>query len=205
MDMDQLYSRLIPIEGLDIWEGLVHVGCNREVYADALRLFCADLEKKIDSFASLPKPENWKEYLATVHAVKGGLAGIGAWELNEKIRELEDAAEKRDYGFCRKASVEAFGEMEKLTASIRSTGLFLKETTTREQVSRDFLEKKLKELYQACSSGNSIEADALVRELKTKTCGGETDAIVETICSHVENLDYHLVLQILAEQPCMKN
>jgi len=205
MDMDHLYSQLIPIEGLDIWEGLVHVGCNREVYADALRLFCVDLENKIDSFVSLPEQENWKEYLAAVHAAKGGLAGIGAWKLNQKVRELEDAAKKGDYGFCRKASAEVFGELKKMISSIRSTGLFSKETKPREQVSGDFLEKKLKELYQVCSSGNSIEADALARELKTKTCGGETDALVETICNHVENLDYHLVLQILVEQPYMKN
>jgi hypothetical protein len=53
--------------------------------------------------------------------------------------------------------------------------------------------------------GSSAEADALVRELKTKTCDGKTDKVVSAICTHVENLDYHFVLQILAEQPYMKN
>ena len=204
MDLALVFSQLIRIDGLDIWEGLAHVGCNQEVYAEALRNFCKDLESKCSILKEFLQNENWKDYSATVHAIKGGLAGIGTWELSQKARELEDAARDEDYEFCLKKSDEVLKELEQFIGSLKSTALFAKETIDREQVSSDYLEKKLSELYLFCSSGNSVEADMLARELRTKTCGGETDNIVDAICTHVENLDYHLVIQMLAKLPYIK-
>ena len=199
-----VFSQLIRIDGLDIWEGLSHIGCRQDVYADALRLFCKDLEKKCTSLGGFLAKENWKDYSAAVHAIKGGLAGIGAWRLAQKAKELENALQKEDYRFCREESSEVLEEIAQFTNTLRSTALFAEEKIEREQVSPDYLEKKLSELYMFCSCGNSTEADVLARELKTKICGGEPDCIVDTICTLVENLDYHLVLQILSEQPYIK-
>jgi HPt (histidine-containing phosphotransfer) domain-containing protein len=205
MDLALLFSQLIRIQDLDIWSGLVHVGCDRKVYADALRLFCGDLKKTVKTLSGSLEQENWKEYSATVHAVKGGLDGIGAWKLALETRELEDAARSGDYEFCRGNSAATLKKIETLDTAIKSTVLFSETEKKREQVPPEFLEKKLNELYRACSSGSSTQADALARELKTKTCGGETDTIIETICTHVENLDYHMVLQILAKQPFIRS
>ena len=200
MDLSQVFSELIRIDGLDIWEGLSHMCCNKEVYADALKTFCGDLEKKSASLAEFLKKENWKDYTATIHAIKGGLAGIGAWCLAQKAQELEFASRKVDYDFCRNKTAEVLNEIGVFAAALRSSALFTEEIITQEQVSVDYLEKKLNELYTLCSFGSSIEASALADELKTKTCGEEIDAMVDTICAHVENLDYHLVLQILSGQ-----
>lgn len=204
MDLPRVFSQLIRINSLDIWEGLAHVGCSQAVYAEALRNFCRDLEIKCTDLKEFLQNEDWKDYTAAVHAIKGGLAGIGAWELSQKTKELEDAARKDDYGFCREKSDEVLKSMEQFTGTLRSTALFEEEAVDRELVSVDYLEKRLNELYQFCSFGNSAEADTLARELRTKTFGEETDNIVDTICTHVENLDYHLVLQFLAKQSYIK-
>jgi len=201
MDVSLLFSQLIRIEELNIWEGLGHVGCNREVYADALRIFCRELKKKTIALAEHLEHEDWKGYTAAIHAIIGGLAGVGAWELAQKARILEEASRDKNYQYCKKNSGKALEDMEKLIASLETTILFEEKATEREQVPIDYLKKKLEELYSACSSGNSVEADALAGELKTKTINEETDDIVSTICTHVENLDYHLVLQILSEYP----
>ena len=180
------------------------MGCNREVYADALRVFCGDLEKKCDALGNFTEKKNWKEYTAAVHAVKGGLAGIGAWELAQKVKELEDASRKEDYEFCRTASGEVIKEMEQFAQALRSSALFAVETMPKEQVSFEYMEKKFSELYLLCSSGNSHEAEVLVKELRTRTFNEEIDALVDTICTHVENLDYHLVIKALAGQSFLK-
>ena len=205
MDLALVFSQLIRIKDLDIWEGLTHVGCKQEVYADALRLFYRDLEKKCTSVKEFLKNENWKDYAAAVHAIKGGLAGIGAWRLAQDAKELEDAAGKEDYGFCRETSGKLLEDMEKFSEALKSSALFETGTIEKEQVSLDFLEKKLSELYLYCSFGSSTEAEALAKELKTKSFGEEIDTIIDTICTHVENLDYHLALKILAEQPYIMN
>jgi HPt (histidine-containing phosphotransfer) domain-containing protein len=201
MDLALVFSQLNRIEGLDYWDGLTHVGCSQEVYAEALRLFCTDLEYKCADLKEFFEKENWRSYAASIHAVKGGLAGIGAWLLEQKVKKLEDAVRSKDYEFCREITENVLEELEQFTGILKSSALFAEEKTEREQVLSGYLEKKLGELYQCCLSGNSAEADALARELKTKTCGAETGEFVNVICTHVENLDYHLVLQILAERP----
>ena len=205
MDLALVFSQLIRINGLDIWEGLAHMGCSREVYADALKTFCGDLEKKSVSLAGFVKKENWKDYTAAAHAIKGGLAGIGAWVLAQEIRELEEDSQKGNYDICRKNTGKVLKKIGNFAIELRSNVLFAEETTPKERVSLDYLKKRLNELYLCCFSGKSSEADALAKELKTKTCGKKIDALVGTICTHVENLDYHLVLQALAGQPFIKN
>ena len=204
MDLAQVFSQLIRIDGLDIWDGLGHVGCSQEVYTDALRLFCRDLENKCKDLKEFFQNESWNEYTATAHAIKGGLAGVGAWVLSGKVKELEDAMREENYEFCKKETALVIKNIEQFISAIKGTALFAREEVIKEQVSLEYLENKLSELYLYCSLGSSEEADVLARELKTKTYGGEIDSIVEEVCTHVENLDYHLVLQILAEQPYIK-
>jgi HPt (histidine-containing phosphotransfer) domain-containing protein len=204
MDLDRIFSQLIRMNGLNIWDGLVHVGCSKEVYADALKLFCRDLENKCDEIVKSLQNENWKNYTAALHAVKGGLAGIGALELSEKAKELENASRKEDYGFCKKHSSKVLEKLIQFIDNLKSSALFAETKIEREQVSIEYMQEKLSELYLYCSSGSSGKADALARELKTRTYGGEIDGIVNVVCTHVENLDYHLALQILAGQPYIK-
>jgi protein phosphatase len=146
-----------------------------------------------------------------------GLAGrLG---LGRALAALEDAARKENYGFCREISAEALGKMGELAVSLRSSALFTEDSkeaksvfrkqafqkqASRKQVSLGFLEERLNELYWFCSSGNSIKADTLAGELKNTTHDRKTDALIKEICNHVENLDYHLVLQVLGEQPFIR-
>ena len=112
MDLPLVFSQLSRIDGLDYWEGLTRVGCNQEEYAEALRLFCTDLENKYAGIDEFLGKENWKNYTDEIHAVKGGLAGIGAWLLAQKMKNLEDAARNGDYAFCREKTGSALNEME---------------------------------------------------------------------------------------------
>ena len=197
--MALLFSQLREIEGLDIWQGLAHTGC-REVYAHTLRLFCGELEQKIAAAQKLLDQENWKDYTTFVHALKGGLAGTGAWLLARKALLLEDASRRGDYALCREQSPAAFGEMSGFAASLKATALFAKETGPREKVAAAFLEQKLAELYRCCSLGDSAGAGAIIRELRTKTGGEALDALAEKVCGFAENLDYDLVMETLEQE-----
>ena len=211
MDVDQLFSRLFRLKNLDIWEGLNYVGCNKEVYADILRLFLGDLEKKSAALEGFLKQEDWKKYYTEIHALKGGLAGIGAWELSEKAGRLEDAARKENYRFCLETSGEILEEMGEFAVTLKAA-LFSSEDTKQEksgsgeqyprkQVSLDFLAERLNELYIFCSSGDSIKADALVNKLKNTTHSKDVDIFMNEIYTYVKNLDYDPVIKLLADKP----
>ena len=210
-----MYSQLIRLENLNIWQGLSHVGCSKEAYADALRVFCKDLEKKIEILARFLEEQNWKGYTAEIHAVKGGLAGIGALELAEQAQKLEDSSVQGTYAFCREFSGNTLEKLKDLVISLKSTVLFDNEiksrkTHPREEVSFDYLKEELNKLYTACLTGNSDKTNILAKELRTKTCSEEaaeliSDSMLDTICTDLENLDFHLVLELLAQQPYIRN
>jgi HPt (histidine-containing phosphotransfer) domain-containing protein len=197
MDLGQLFSQLIHIEGLDIWNGLSHVGCNRAAYADTLKVFSRELDKKTAAAALFLEQKNWKDYAAAIHAIRGGLAGIGAWEIAREAWKLEDAAWKGNYKACHKYTEGVLKKMLELDSALRSTVLFRREELPKENVPLAYLTKKLNALHWACSSGSSTEAEALVRELEAKTFDAETDAMIETVCESVESLDYDLVIKSL--------
>jgi HPt (histidine-containing phosphotransfer) domain-containing protein len=197
MDLERLYTQLITIEGLDIWDGLSHVSGSREIYADTLKLSCGELEPKIDSIEIALKEEAWQDYTMAVHAVKGAFAGIGAFELAQKSLELEHASRNGDYKSCGAATGALLTEMIAFTGALRSTVLFEEDTTPREQASLAFLEEKLAALNEACMSFSSTKVEDLIRELKTKTFDKEHDDFVKELCGYAENLDYNLVVKAL--------
>jgi len=197
MDLELLFSQLIRIDGLDIWNGLSHVGCNRTVYADTLKLFCIEVERKTAAALDMMEQKNWKEYATTVHGIKGGFSGIGAWKIEEQAKQLENAAWKKEYAFCQEHTAEVCKTMVNFVAALRATVLFHRVAQQKETAPLSYLAEKFNALHWACFSGNCTEAEVIAGELETKTFDPETDALVETICGHVENLDYDLALKDL--------
>jgi len=195
MDLPLLYNQLIRIDGLDIWNGLSHVGCNRAVYADTLRLFCVEVERKTAAATEFLEQENWKDYTITVHALKGGFTGVGAWKIAPQIRELETAVRNKDYALCREQTGGIFAVMLAFTAALKATALFDRDQQSKEPAPLSYLTDKFNALHWACFSANCTEADALVRELRTKTFDPKTDALVETVCQLAENMDYNEALK----------
>jgi HPt (histidine-containing phosphotransfer) domain-containing protein len=202
MDKTLLFTKLIHIDGLDIWDGLSRVRCNRGAYAEGLRLFCQDAETQMAALKAALAEEDWKTYTLACHGLKGILAGIGAGELSQRALELERAAQQGDYGVCRSGTAPVLEILGGLAAALRfalsSAG---ENPRVRQKASVDFLEEKLDMLHRACSTGASREADSLAGELRTKTFDdAATDAFVEQLSAYVENLDYDLVLKSIEER-----
>ena len=81
---------LINIEGLDINAGIERCG-GAESYVDALTVFAESINPAADLIENYYKSGDWKNYTTKVHALKSTAKVIGAAELSEKARRLEDA------------------------------------------------------------------------------------------------------------------
>ena len=85
---------LHDVEGLNIEEGIKHCG-SIDAYVDALTVFAGSIEAAADDIENYYKSEDWKNYTTKVHALKSTAKVIGADELSEKARRLEDAGNSR--------------------------------------------------------------------------------------------------------------
>ena len=81
---------LTEIKGLDFKAGIEHCG-SAEDYLEVLNVFANSISttaKDIDKFF---ENEDWKNYTTKVHALKSTAKVVGAEELSEKAKRLEDA------------------------------------------------------------------------------------------------------------------
>ena len=75
---------------LDTAEGIRHCG-SVEAYMDALTVFAESVRTGAEEIARFFDEKDWKNFTTKVHALKSTARVIGAKELSEKARRLEDA------------------------------------------------------------------------------------------------------------------
>ena len=81
---------LMKVEGLDVNEGVEHCG-SKAAYMDALTVFAESVSTGAKEIGEYYKNEDWNSYTTKVHALKSSARVIGARELSERARRLEDA------------------------------------------------------------------------------------------------------------------
>ena len=81
---------LTKIDGLDTKSGIDYCG-SAEAYIDALTVFAESIISAAELIENYYKSGDWKNYTTKVHALKSTAKLIGAAELSEKAKRLEDA------------------------------------------------------------------------------------------------------------------
>ena len=81
---------LAQIDGLNAREGVEHCG-DIDSYLDALKVFANSISAASDEIENFFNNKDWKNYTTKVHALKSSARVIGASELSERARRLEDA------------------------------------------------------------------------------------------------------------------
>ncbi|WP_051650109.1 ATP-binding protein [Selenomonas sp. AB3002] len=85
-----LPSWLTETQGLDTAAGIGHCGSNA-AYLDVLTVFAGSIQRTAKEIEEYFQQEEWKSYTTKVHALKSTAKIIGAAELSERARRLEDA------------------------------------------------------------------------------------------------------------------
>jgi CheY-like chemotaxis protein len=87
---ETLPNWLEKVEGLSIADGLKNCG-SVDLYLDALTVFANAVISGANEIANFYKIEDWKNYTTKVHALKSSARVIGANELSDRAKRLEDA------------------------------------------------------------------------------------------------------------------
>ena len=95
---------LSKVEGIDVSEGVKHCG-STEDYLNALTVFAESIVSNADEIEKLFRAEDWKDYTTRVHALKSTARVIGAAELSERAKRLEDAGNSGYYDEIRESTV----------------------------------------------------------------------------------------------------
>ena len=96
---------LSTIDELNVFDGVKHCG-SAEDYLNALTVFAQSIESNADEIEGMFRAEDWKNYTTKVHALKSTARVIGAAELSDRAKRMEDAGNACDVDLI-KASTEA--------------------------------------------------------------------------------------------------
>ena len=81
---------LLQVNTLDVKEGIEHCG-DVESYLAALTVYANSISDNADEIENYYNSADWKNYTTKVHALKSSSRVIGAAELSERAKRLEDA------------------------------------------------------------------------------------------------------------------
>jgi len=94
---------LSQVSDLNTETGIEYCG-SEEAYLDALTVFAESIVPGAKEIAKFYETENWKDFTTKVHALKSTSRLIGAKELSERAKALEDAGNRGDIEMIRNSS-----------------------------------------------------------------------------------------------------
>ena len=129
---DDIFSKLHAL-GVDTDKGLGYCQNDREFYQKLLAEYAKTPEKKLGDLKRFYEEKDWKNYAIRVHAIKSTSKMIGAAQLSETARRLEDAAKKQELEIIEKEHPVLMPMYEELLEVLKS-----EDTTTGESEVLEF-------------------------------------------------------------------
>jgi HPt (histidine-containing phosphotransfer) domain-containing protein len=176
------------MEGVDIAAGMARVGGSAVRYRDLLHMFLRDVEAHFVLIEAIPDRAGLQPFTTFVHALKSGLANIGAHALSESAALLETAGRNGDLAAIRERLAPFREELVALTARIGEAvadSLSDAGGAGRETVSAALLGYALAELQTALEVKDANGMDLALAKLQNLQLTREMHAAVADIAQYV--------------------
>lgn len=97
--MGMTEEQLKELTYIDQEAGLQFCAESREVYIEMLGIYLEQGEENMVKLPALVEQKDWKNYIISVHGLKGTSLTIGAKAFSEKAKEQEFAGKEERYDF----------------------------------------------------------------------------------------------------------
>ncbi len=174
------------IDDIDTNQGIRLTGGTLEGYIATLGFFSKDAASKIEEINRSLENDDVPLFTTYVHALKSAAASIGAAELAELAKQLEEAGNKDDIGYIAE-NTDNF--LQKLSATIDKIGPFIPkgEKTPPGDISAELIKLKI-----ALEEMNMSEIDLILAELPDND-------IVRKINESILMFDYDEAVRVIEE------
>ena len=105
--------------GLDVEEGLAYCADDEDFYEEMLEEFVREAQAGLEDLTQGYASRNWEKYALRAHSIKSTSRMIGAKELSEKARQLEQSAKTGAEEIIHSMHESFLAEYRALTEGIR--------------------------------------------------------------------------------------
>ena len=188
----------LKIEGLDAAAGMKNCG-SEEDYKNALKVFAESIESGAAEIEKYFDGGDWKNYTTKVHALKSTSRIIGAVELSDLAKELEDAGNAGDLEKI-KAETPRLLEMYKSYIEVLKDFKEVKQDDAgKPLIEDDALAEAYEALKEIAASFDYDNAKFIMQSLEEYRLPEREAARYDKIKTALENLDWEQVNKLLTE------
>ncbi|GHV56213.1 hypothetical protein FACS1894216_19890 [Synergistales bacterium] len=184
---------LLDIEGVDINSAIDRFG-SIDTYAAVARSYVTHTPHLLDNIRD-PSDESLRDYIVTVHGIKGASMGICAFDVGGMAEKLEHAAKRGDIEAIR-ADNDRFMKMTKrLIGSLDEA--FRKQDASDKPRADEPDRNLLSRLLERCESFDAAEMDEIISELGSRDydVGGDLVASLRELSDNLEYDDISALLK----------
>lgn len=195
---DDHKTALLEQAGIHIQNGLQYCLDDMAFYEELLLKFAGDAGKKQEDMDSFFVQADWENYCIMVHALKSTARMIGADELSEQAKGLEDAAKDQNTAYIGTHHKEVLIKYRDTVQGIRQA--FGREADsgqevdgdkwTKQEISAADLVKKLEEIKESLSTFEAEKAERQIGELNGFVYGADSVAdLLREVLQEVEDFE----------------
>ena len=200
-DEFQIPDFIWNIDALDVNSGITYCG-SREAYMETLKSYIDAAKKNADEIEKYWHERDLKNTTIKVHALKSTSRVIGATELGKLAERLERASEAEDINTLEKEMDNLLNVYRNLAGELNplKNSDLGKLSGDRNPISKDKIREEYGNLEKCCEAFDYDSVIEIVESLKEYDFPEGESRRFEAIKNAVDNFDYDLIPQILAEK-----
>ena len=189
----------IVIDGLDTSVGLSRTGGTKADFLKLLGVFCNDGSEKIAEIDSSLENRDASLLRTHTHALKNACAVVGAVNLSEAAKALEDAASRMDWRYIDKRCREFVSGMEKLIKDINKALSDYGQANRGGSTDADTLRGLLEGFKEALVSFDMKSVKEISGELQSMASDAETGEAINGILHNKLKGKYDEAVELIDE------
>ncbi len=184
------------IPEIDINKGIEGCG-SEESFLSVLEVFYRTGAQKADEIERFYTEEDWENYTIKVHALKSSARIIGAAELSEEARDLEEAGKARELENIKRGTEGLLAGYRELCGKLSE---FDEKEGDREKLSEELRKDAFMTIAEVADSMDYGLMEQLIKDLRGYSLSKEDETVVNEVEKKLFELDWEGIIETVKEQ-----
>ena len=192
------YEWLNNVDGISVEEGLKYSG-SREGFIFSLKMFLDTIPDNIKTISDAFDEEDFKLYTTKVHALKSSARIIGAKELSEMAKALEDAGKAENIDFIREnnqALIDKYSSYKEILARLKPK----EEVSDKEPIPPEELQDAIEAMKELVQQMDFDAMEMVLDQLKDYRLEEDAASLIKDVKKALRVFDWDKLEELLADK-----
>lgn len=186
------------MEGIDVRTGLEYAGQDAELYREILSDYADCIETQAQTIERTVMERNIEAYTIEVHSLKSTSRTIGALELSDRAKEMENYGKRREWEPVLEKTAGLLALYRRMYDVIMPYHVQEEQQTEKKPVDNDEVRRLLAELSACLKEYDAAGAEGILSGLAVYDFAGADAASMEQLSAALGRFDYEACLTVIS-------